>query len=393
MSDTQHPLAVLGGKPIYPAAPPDWPITDEAIKQAFQDLMNSGDWGRYHGPNCDRLRDALKEYHGSRHAHLCSSGTAAVELALRAVGVREGDEVIMSAYDFKANFTNIVMLGAIPVLVDLRPDDWQLDVNQLEYAITENTRTVLVTHLHGGLVDLEKIRAICKPRKIPVIEDICQLEGARIQGTIAGMGGDLGVLSFGGSKLLSAGRGGAIITDSDEYQQRITIFTERGNDLSPLSEMQAAVLLPQLQRLDERTNVRLESTQRLFAELKACAGLKPIRTDLRDSSPGYYKVGFQYDPTAFGGLSRDQFSKAMIAEGFALHPGFRSLHKIHSKRRYRPVGDLGVADLADENILVLHHPILLDRSDWQSVFARAVDKIRQFSDDLISAIESPSPNE
>ncbi|MBD3673395.1 MAG: aminotransferase class I/II-fold pyridoxal phosphate-dependent enzyme [Planctomycetaceae bacterium] len=393
MSDTRQPPAVLGGAPIYPAGPPDWPLMDPEIEQVFAELIQTGDWGRYRGPHGDRLRSALKEYHGCRHAHLCSSGTAAVELALRAVGVREGDEVVMSAYDFKANFTNIAMLGAIPVLIDLRPDDWQVDVDQLENAIGEKTKAVLVTHLHGGLVDLEQVRAICEPRGIPVIEDICQLEGARIQGRIAGMGGDIGVLSFGGSKLLSAGRGGAVITNSDEYQQRITIFTERGNDLSPLSEMQAAILLPQLQQLDQRTKIRLDTAQRLFAELETCAGLPPIRTNLRDSFPGYYKVGFQYDPSEFNGLSRDQFSQAMIAEGFAVHPGFRSLHKIHSKRRYRAPAPLRVADLADENVLVLHHPILLEQSDWQTGFAQAVDKIRQFSDDLLSLAEIPPKND
>ncbi len=384
MSDTQHPLAVLGGEPIYPAGPPDWPITDSEIVKVFQELIKTGDWGRYHGPHCQRLREALKDSHSCQYAHLCSSGTAAVELALRAVGVKPGDEVIMAAYDFKANFTNIVMLNAVPVLVDLRTDDWQLDVNQLEAAISEKTKAIIVSHLHGGLVDMNRVRSICEPRGIAIIEDICQLEGARIQATIAGMGGDIGVMSFGGSKLLSAGRGGAIITNHNLYQQRITLHTERGNDVSPLSEMQAAVLLPQLHQLDERTRTRTDSAEKLFDALATTTGLTPIRSSYKDSMPGYYKAGFQYEPTAFGGLTRDSFSTAMIAEGFAVYPGFRSLHKIHSKKRYRAVGDLQEADRADDNILTLHHPILLDTSDWQSVFVQAVDKIRQFSHDLIT---------
>lgn len=383
MTDSSFRPAILGGEPVYPAGPPDWPITDTEIEQVFEELLKTGDWGRYHGPHCERLREALKDYHGCQHAHLCSSGTAAVELALRAVGVTSGDEVIMSAYDFKANFTNIVMLDAVPVLVDLRSDDWQLDVDQLDAAISDKTKAIIVSHLHGGLVDLNRVRAICEPREIPIIEDVCQLEGARIQGTIAGMGGDIGVISFGGSKLLSAGRGGAIIGNNDLFQQRITLHTERGNDVSPLSEMQAAVLLPQLHKLDARTRTRTVSAEKLFDALATTAGLTPIRSSYADSIPGYYKVGFQYEPSAFGGLRRDQFSKAMIAEGFAVYPGFRSLHKIHSKKRYRAVGDLPEADHADENILTLHHPILLDTSDWQTLFVQAVDKIRQFSDDLI----------
>jgi dTDP-4-amino-4,6-dideoxygalactose transaminase len=330
------------------------------------------------------LRFELCKFHSCRHAHLCSSGTAAVELALRALGVSPGDEVVMAAYDFKANFTNIHILGAMPVLVDLRADDWQLDVIQLEAALSDKTKAIIVTHLHGGMVDLERVRAICRPRSVPIIEDICQLEGATIQGILAGKGGDLGVMSFGGSKLLTAGRGGAIITDNDEYQQRIKLYTERGNDVSPLSEMQAAVLLPQLEKLTERTQIRAAAATRLFEALALSKGLRPIRSQLNDSFPGYYKVGIQYEPREFGGLPRDRFSEAMIAEGFALHSGFRSLHSIHSRKRYQTSGELSEADRADENILVLHHPILLEASEWPQEFVRAVDKIRSFSDDLKS---------
>lgn len=291
----------------------------------------------------------------------------------------------MAAYDFKANFTNILTLKALPVLVDLRADDWQLHADQLEAALSDKTKAVIVTHLHGGMVDLQRVREICRPSGIPIIEDVCQLEGATIQGTVAGKGGDLGVMSFGGSKLLTAGRGGAIITDSDEYQQRIKLYTERGNDVSPLSEMQAAALLPQLKKLTERTQLRSASAQRLFEALSGVSGLRSICSNLEDSYPGYYKVGFQYEPEQFAELSRDRFSEAMIAEGFALHPGFRSLHRIHSRSRFRTVGELPVADRADENILVLHHPILLELSDWPQEFVRAVDKIRSFSDDLKSS--------
>jgi dTDP-4-amino-4,6-dideoxygalactose transaminase len=254
MTPTVEQPALLGGAAVRPAGPPDWPVSDPDIEQVFRKLFSSGDWGRYHGPYCERLRDALREFHCCRHAHLCSSGTAAVELALRAVNVKAGDEVVMAAYDFKANFTNIVTLDAMPVLVDLRADDWQMDVSQLEQALSDKTRAIIVTHLHGGMVDITGVREICQPRGIPVIEDICQMEGATIQGILAGRGGDLGVMSFGGSKLLTAGRGGAIVTDSDEYQQRIKLYTERGNDVSPLSEIQAAVLLPQTSRTDTNSS-------------------------------------------------------------------------------------------------------------------------------------------
>ena len=96
---------------------PDWPITDDAIRHVFDRMLQDGSWGRYHGPHCDALRNALSKFHAVEHVALTSSGTSAVELALRAAQVQPGDEVILCAYDYKANFANVVTLGATPVLV------------------------------------------------------------------------------------------------------------------------------------------------------------------------------------------------------------------------------------------------------------------------------------
>ncbi|MEX1097574.1 MAG: aminotransferase class I/II-fold pyridoxal phosphate-dependent enzyme [Planctomycetales bacterium] len=390
--------AILGGSPVRLAGPPTWPPDDPAVGAALARAFADGSWGRYHGPHGPALVERLKAYHGVEHAVLCASGTAAVELALRGLKVGPGDEVLLAAYDFEGNFGDVRAVGATPVLVDVRPGDFNLDVSRLDEAVSPKTRAMIVSHLHGGVVPMREALEFAHPRGIAVVEDACQMPGALIDGRRAGTWGDVGVLSFGGSKLLSAGRGGALLTDSPEVVQRARLFSHRGNEAFPLSELQAAVLPPQLDRLDERNAIRARNVARLVELLRPYSGLAPF--DARrvgcahqpigdgeqhaggHSPPyevatqsGYYKLGFRYDPEAFHGLSRDAFAAAMRAEGIALDPGFRALHRTHSRRRYRAGGPLDHARQADDRVLVLHHPVLLGGEEELAQIAAAVDKV------------------
>jgi dTDP-4-amino-4,6-dideoxygalactose transaminase len=314
--------------------------------------------------------------YGGASVILCSSGTAAVELALRGLKV-DGGEVVIAAYDFKSNFTNVLTVGATPVLVDLRPDNWQIDAERIADAIGPRTVAILVAHLHGGLVDMPRVRAIADERGLPVIEDACQAHGATVCGRPAGTWGDIGVFSFGGSKLLTCGRGGALITGRDDVVQRLRLYTQRGNEAYPLSEMQAAVLLPQWEQLAEHTRRRAENVALLAELLGDAHGLRMLRSVLGESQPAYYKTGLQYDSAAFDGLPRDRFCEALRAEGIAVDVGFRGLHLIHARSRFRAAGGLPQATEADARCVTLHHPVLLgDRGDMEQI-AAAVDKIRR----------------
>ena len=220
---------------------------------------------------------------------------------------------------------------------------------------------------------------LCRSRQVLVLEDACQAAGAMVEGRPAATWGDVGVHSFGGSKLLSAGRGGAIVTNRADVAQRIRLFKERGNDLSPLSQMQAAVLRPQLEALAERHWRRAEHARRIGDAMAERAGFAPFLgydEHGADQSAAYYKFGFRYDAGALGGLSRKAFCAAMRAEGFAVDPGFRGLHRTHSRRRFRTAGPLTVADAIDEDVVTLHHPLLLESHEEVDEFVRALDKIR-----------------
>jgi perosamine synthetase len=368
--------AILGGEPVR-AVLPAWPPRDPDVDRVFGELLATGAWGRYHGPHTEALVRRIVAECGVAHAILCASGTAAVEYALRGVGVGAGDEVILAAYDFRANFRNVLALGAVPVLVDVHAGDYRIDVGELDAAWSERTRAVLVSHLHGGVVEMPAVAEWAGRRNVAVVEDACQVAGARVAGRPAGSGGDVGVHSFGGSKLLTAGRGGAVVTDRDDVAQRIRLHDERGNSLSPLSEMQAAVLRPQWESLAERNRRRGENVDRLRRLLGEREGLIPFGEPVvADSLPAFYKLGFRYVTEAFDGLPREAFCAVMRAEGVPLDPGFRGLHLVHGRRRFRAAGALERATAADGEVVVLHHPFLLEPAEAMADFVRALDKVR-----------------
>ena len=378
--------AILGGLAVRPEGPPGWPLRDAAVLDVLKSAWESGDWGRYHGEHSRRLIERLTELLAVEHVIPCSSGTAAVELALRGLKVEPGDEVILSAYDFKGNFQNVLTVGALPVLVDVDSLDWQMNAESLAAALTPRTKAILVSHLHGGMVAMPDVMAFAQARGLSVIEDACQMPGAIIGGRQAGTWGDVGVWSFGGSKLLTAGRGGLLFTRRDDIAQRVRLHTQRGNEAYPLSELQSAVLEPQLERLAERNAIRSRNADRVRELLVDVPGLVPFSRSLTDSQPGYYKIGMQFDPQVWG-LSRDRFAQAMRAEGIALDAGFRGLHRIHSARRYRSAGELREADRADAQVLTLHHPILLteSESDLRQLITAAM-KIRDHAQEIAKEI-------
>jgi perosamine synthetase len=376
----QAPPAILGGEPIRPQGPPSWPPAWEEVSAAIKRSIEEGSWGSYHGPNTRLLAEALASYHGVEFVELCCSGTFAVELALRSLRIGQGDEVILAAYDFIGNFNDIVAVGARPVLIDLDPNNWNLNPELIAEASGPSTRAIIVSHLHGGIVPMQTVMDVAREHSLMVIEDACQMPGAVIEGRKAGAVGDIGVLSFGGSKLLSAGRGGALLTSSVEIRQRAQVYCNRGNHAYPLSELQATATLPQLERLDKRNQQRAVSVSRLADRLAEIGGLRLLANGVQSASPGYYKVGFQYDPQGFGGLSREKFVRAAQAEGIEFNAGFRAFHLCRSSRRFRRVGDLAVAAAADTNMLVLHHPVLLVNDESLDDVVRCVQRLRYWAD-------------
>jgi dTDP-4-amino-4,6-dideoxygalactose transaminase len=366
------PLLAIDGGPPACLARPTWPPLDREVREALERAQADGSWGSYHGRCCQQLVDALAAYLGLRWVTLCCSGTIAVELALRGVGVAAGDEVILAGYDFPGNFRAIEAIGARPVLVDVDPENWNLDVGQVQAAVSSTTKAVVVSHLHGGLVPMAELVEIARSHAVAVVEDACQAPGAVIQGRKAGTWGDVGVLSFGGSKLLTAGRGGALLTEREDVHQRAKLFNERGNLAFPLSELQAAVLPPQLNRLDQRNQARAARVDRLLTDMKELRLVRPLVNHAAGQA-AYYKLGLRYEGTEQG-PAREEFLAAVQAEGVPLDSGFRGF-ALRSPRRCRVIGELVQSRLAAERMMVLHHPVLLEPVEVMDSVVEALRKV------------------
>lgn len=381
---SNYQLAIEGGSPTVVGSSFLWPKFESSVQQkidrAVNEALRDGSWGHYHGRWTEQLVDLMGSKLDNRSVMLCSSGTISVELALRGLGVRADDEVILAGYDFPGNFRAIEAIGALPVLVDVIPNGWTMDAQQLPLAITPNTKAIIVSHLHGQLADITKIRQLIEADhpNVRILEDACQTPGGMINGQPIGTLGDISTFSFGGSKPLTAGRGGAIVAADDAYLQRIKVYAERGNDAFPLSQLQAATLAPQIERLDTFVNQRQAAAQQFIqsvGQLNAAIGKLEMLVQTNDTAiPCYYKIPFFYRHPESRPLNRNEVIAALSAEGIPIGQGFRGFIN-RSKRRCRKPLPLDHCRRAIEETVLVHHPVLDADLTTRSQILEAFNKV------------------
>lgn len=251
------------------------PEIDKAIRQVLSS-------GRYIlGENVAKFEQEFAGYCGTKHAVGISSGTGALHLALLACGIGDGDEVITAANTYIATLFAISYVRAKPVLVDIDPETYTLNVEQLEEAITEKTRAIMPVHLYGQCADMDAIMQLAKRYDLKVIEDAAQAHGAEYKGRKAGSMGNVGCFSFYPSKNLGAyGDGGAVITDDGELYEKLKIYRYMGQKSKHshliigrqerLDEIQAAILRIKLGYLDcwnERRHYWAARYDKLLADI------------------------------------------------------------------------------------------------------------------------------
>ncbi len=338
MSDA---LAIDGGAPVRTTPFHRWPVFDEREVEALREVVESGNWGGFPSPNVQaaRFAEAFAAYQTARFGVCTSSGTTAIEVALKAAGVRAGDEVIVPALTFVATAAAALYMGAAPVFADIDADTWCVDPDAVERAITERTKAVIAVHLGSRMTDMDRIVEIGRRRGLRVIEDCAHMQGGFWQGKGAGSIGDLGCFSFQNSKLMTAGEGGIVLTSDEELASLCHAYVDCGR-LRPgdkpsysqgvfgwnyrITEFQAAVLRVQLERLLEQTRVR-EGNKRLLTErLARIEGVATLEEDPRVTTPSGYGFYFKYFAEACGGVSRNRFVAALRAEGIPASGDFYS---------------------------------------------------------------------
>ncbi len=319
------------------------------------EIIDSGQWGCYRSGQQEQLKLAIGEAFSAGHVRLCCSGTAAIELALKAAGVRAGDEVMVAAFDYPGNFRTIELVGARPVLIDVDEYSLGIDASQLADAAGPQVRAVIASHLFGKAADVGELRAQCDDRGWILIEDACQVPGMTINGSAAGSIGHLGTLSFGGSKPLTAGNGGALLTNESRFAARLDSMIDRPSDAYPLSPLQAASLLPQLQRLADCNRQRIETVRYLesqvIVQLESWRWLSGLTKSV---SPAHYKVAWAVRSPE----QRAAIISRAAEVGLPIGAGFRSMSRSSERRCRKPVA-LERATRLGETVLVLDHAALL----------------------------------
>jgi dTDP-4-amino-4,6-dideoxygalactose transaminase len=339
-------LALTGGPKLRTAPFHRWPVVDDGAEQAVVEVLRSGKWGRLTGATkTKQFEERFAEYVGSEFALAVSTGTAALEVALVAAGVDIGDEVIVPPYTFMAGCTCVLLVGAVPVFVDIDPETYNLDPKLIEQAITPKTKAILPVHFGGLPADMDAINAIARKHNLVVIEDCAHAHGAIHARGKAGTLGDAGAWSFQMSKNITSGEGGAITTSNAPIYNKAILYhdfwrsalhRDEDEDYLPgrvnfpvlswnyrLNEFAGALLLWQMDYIEEWAARRAENASYLNARLAQIEGLSVLRTDpfVVRNSVHSFRVNYT-NPAAFKGISRATLLKAVNAEGIQVGEGY-----------------------------------------------------------------------
>jgi dTDP-4-amino-4,6-dideoxygalactose transaminase len=257
------------------------------INEAIQNCIDNAAF--INGPQVSEFRIALENYLGVKHVIPCANGTDALQIALMSLGLKPGDEVIVPSFTYVATAEVIALLGLIPIMVDVMPDDFSIDLEQVKKSINSKTKVIVPVHLFGQCAGMEELIQIAHEYKLYLIEDTAQAIGAKYtfrNGNImqAGTMGNIGTTSFFPSKNLGCyGDGGAIFTNNDELAQKIKMIANHGqskkykHDIvgvnSRLDTLQAAILNIKLKHLDEYCNARNEVAQYYDNKLREIEGI------------------------------------------------------------------------------------------------------------------------
>ncbi len=323
-------LAITGGPPLRKERFTQWPQGRSGESSRLEDVLASSLWGGqpFPGKYSVEFAKSFAKVHTVKYAQCVSTGTVAIQAALKAIDIQPGDEVIAPAYTWEGTVGPVLLLNAVPVFVDVDPDTYCLDAKLIERAITPKTRALLPVHLGMRFADMDEILRIAAKHKLKVIEDCAHAHGGAWKGKGAGSMGDLGTFSFQSSKLITSGEGGAVITNNLEYMEKVQSYINAGRASVTdqfhhrivgfnyrLGEFQAAVLCAQLERLPELGKIREENMKYLEARLQNISAIGFLKPDPRITGLAPYGYIIKYLGERQTGIPRAAFVGALQLEG------------------------------------------------------------------------------
>lgn len=389
-------LALFGGAPARSRPFPAWPDYDDGERTALIRALEQGQWWRMGGTEVASFETEFAAYHGAHSALAVSNGTHAIEVALMALGVGPGDEVMVPAFTFISTSMAVQRVGATPIPVDVDLGTYGMDPECVESSLSDRTRVIMPVHMAGNAVDMNLIGAIAERRDITVIQDAAHAHGMISDNKRLGEWGSMACLSFQNFKLMTAGEGGAILFPDEELRERAFLYHNCGRHPQDrvydhsvvgsnfrIGEFAAAVLREQLKRLTGQNERRERNAALLYSELVQIDGITVQQRSSGTNLHPHYMVMFRVTRPRSAGLGRDDLVKALIAEGIPAFIAYRPIYRTDAF--HVPPGPQGGVEYwarscpntekIGAEAIWLHHRILLgDESDVMDVVA-AVRKV------------------
>lgn len=339
-------LAIHGGPKTRTQPFHRWPVHGRREFQALTQVLESGHWwhnihgaasGHAQAPGESQIakfQRGFADYHKAKYGLACCNGTAALEIALKAMGLKPGDEVICPPYTFIATSNAVLLTGGVPVFVDIHPDTYNLNPDLIEEAITERTAGIVPVHFGGEPADMARINAIARKHGLFVLEDACHAHGGMYRKKYCGTLGDAAAFSFQMSKNMTAGEGGMILTNKKRLAERMESLINCGRPVKGhwymhadlgwnyrMGEFNAALLNCQLERLEKQTATRDRNGRYLDEKLAAVPGLSPRPHGTFTTVNTHHVHVIRYREEELG-IPRARFLEAVRAEGIPMSDGY-----------------------------------------------------------------------
>jgi len=418
MNGASTELALKGGKAVRTEGWLNWPVWNPDAEKPMLELLRSGNWFRGDGNKCNEFEKKYAELIGAKRVIATASGTTALIAALHTLGVDAGDEVIVSPYTFIASYNVVFSQKALPVFADTDQETFTINPHKIEEKVNERTRAILPVHIFGLPADMNSILAIAKKHELAVVEDACQAWLAEYDGKMCGTLGDLGCFSFQNSKHIPSGEGGAIAGNNDEVMDRCFAYHNcgrpHGNTMTGMpdyvirgsnkrmTELQAGILMSQMERAREDADKRLENALYLDSKLKEIPGIIPYKLADGATRSSYHFYPFRYKKEHFDGLSREKFRAAISAEGIPNYGGYgrqyfdglieeaissRGYKRLFSEQRLKSYREelhhLPDTDqLTGEGVMLFQNMLLAEQSDMDDII-HAVQKVYENRKNLL----------
>jgi len=399
-------LALLGGEPVRSKPLFKWPVHDEKEEQALLEVLRSGKW--WFGEKVEEFERLYAGFQGAEYGVSCVNGTAALYIALKALGIGFGDEVITTPWTFIATSTAVVLAGGVPVFVDIEEDTLNIDLDRIEEAITPRTKAILPVHFFGRPVDMDRLMDIARKHDLVVVEDAAHSWGGRYKDRGLGCIGDAGTFSFQFTKNMTSAEGGIVLCNDEELSVRCWSFMNCGRwpgkpwyhmeNIAPnqrMTEFQAALLIVQLGRLEEQMKKRAATHDFLWEKFQDVPGIRTLAPDAEYSTRrSHHGMCLRFVREEWDGLTREKFLEAMNAEGIEIMTGYAYpvyREPAFTKRENLPPGDypdyadirLPVVEKAVEEVVLLPQHLLLAAPEDAMDIVRAVEKIYENRQELL----------